>query len=157
MDDRVRNHLSNPYMGNSQAMKKLSRRDFFKLATHALFSLSGLLGLGGLLRYFNYSPPEAPVEFDLGNTADFPIGSRIIRKDIPAVIYNLDGQIMAQSLVCTHLGCTVSEGPTGYACPCHGSRFDEDGNVLAGPAQKPLPKIHVEILEDGRVKLQSNE
>ena len=38
-----------------------------------------------------------------------PVGSRTVRSDIPAVIYNRDGKIMAQSLVCTHLGCTVAE------------------------------------------------
>jgi Rieske Fe-S protein len=138
-------------------MNKLSRRDFIKLSTNTLFGLGGLLGLGGLFRYFNYYPPEAPVEFDLGNVADFPVGSRIIRKDIPAVIFNRDGEIMAQSLVCTHLGCTVAESAGGFDCPCHGSRFDENGNVLAGPAQKPLQKLRVEVLEDGRVKLHTKD
>ena len=120
-------------------------------------ALTGLLGLGGLLRYFSYYPPEAPAEFDLGNVADFPVGARVIRKDIPAVIFNRDGKIMAQSLVCTHLGCTLEESPTGFDCPCHGSRFDENGEVLAGPAQKPLRLLRVEVLEDGRVKLHTKD
>ncbi|CAG1013396.1 cytochrome b6-f complex iron-sulfur subunit [Anaerolineales bacterium] len=136
-------------------MNNLSRRDFIKLFTNALFSLGGLLGLVGLFRYFDYYPPEAPVEFDLGNIADFPIGSRTVRSDIPAVINNVDGKIIAQSLVCTHLGCTVAESVTGFDCPCHGSRFDENGNVLAGPAQKPLKTLRVELSEDGRVKLHT--
>jgi len=136
-------------------MNKLSRRDFIKLSTNALFSLGGMLGLGGLIRYFNYYPPEAPVEFDLGDIANFPVGSRTVRSDIPAVIINLDGEIVAHSLVCTHLGCTVAESATGFDCPCHGSRFDENGNVLAGPAQKPLKTLRVEILEGGMLKLHT--
>ncbi len=136
-------------------MNKLTRRDFIKLSTNALFSLGGLLGLGGLIRYFNYYPPEAPVEFDLGDIANFPVGSRTVRSDIPAVIINRNGEIVAQSLVCTHLGCTLDESPTGFDCPCHGSRFDEDGNVLAGPAQKPLKTLRVELLEDGRLILHT--
>ncbi len=136
-------------------MNKLSRRDFIKLSTNALFGLGGLLGLGGLFRYFNYYPPEAPVEFDLGDIANFPVGSRTVRSDIPAVIINRNGEIVAQSLVCTHLGCTLDESPTGFDCPCHGSRFDEDGNVLAGPAQKPLKTLRVELLEDGRLILHT--
>jgi cytochrome b6-f complex iron-sulfur subunit len=136
-------------------MNKLSRRDFIKLSTNALFGLGGLLGLAGLIRYFNYYPPEAPVEFNLGDIANFPVGSRTVRSEIPAVIFNKDGKIMAQSLVCTHLGCTLAESASGFDCPCHGSQFDESGNVLAGPAQKPLKNLRVEILEGGTVKLHT--
>lgn len=136
-------------------MNKLSRRDFIKLSTNTLFSLGGLLGLAGLARYFSYYPPEAPVEFDLGDISNFPVGSRTVRSDIPAVIINKDGEIIAYSLVCTHLGCTVEESATGFDCPCHGSRFDENGNVLAGPAQKTLRKLRVEISEDGKMKLHT--
>jgi cytochrome b6-f complex iron-sulfur subunit len=136
-------------------MNKLSRRDFLKLSTNALFGLSGLIGLGGLIRYFSYYPPEAPVEFDLGDIANFPVGSRTIRNDIPAMIYNRDGEIIAHSLVCTHLGCTVAESANGFDCPCHGSRFDADGNVLVGPAQKPLKTLRVEVLENGTLKLHA--
>lgn len=136
-------------------MNKLSRRDFIKLSTNTLFGLGGLLGLDGLIRYLNYYPPEAPVEFDLGDIANFPVGSRTVRSDIPAIIYNRDGEIIAYSLVCTHLGCTITESPSGFDCPCHGSRYDENGNVLAGPAQKPLKKLRVEILEDNTLKLHT--
>jgi nitrite reductase/ring-hydroxylating ferredoxin subunit len=134
---------------------RISRRDFIKLSTNALFGLGGLLGLGGLIRYFNYYPPEAPVEFDLGEIATYPVGSRTVRSDIPAVIYNRDGEITAHSLVCTHLGCTLAESASGFDCPCHGSQFDENGNVLAGPAQKPLKNLRVEILEGGKLKLHT--
>ena len=52
---------------------QISRRDFIKLSTNALFGLSGLLALGGLLRYFDYLPePEKPTEFDLGDTSQLP-------------------------------------------------------------------------------------
>jgi len=136
-------------------MNKLSRRDFIKLSTNALFGLGGLLGLGGLIRYFNYYPPEAPVEFDLGDIANFPVSSRTVRSDIPAVIYNVNGTIVARSLVCTHLGCTIAESATGFDCPCHGSQFDENGDLLAGPAQKPLMTLRVEILEDNTLKLHT--
>jgi cytochrome b6-f complex iron-sulfur subunit len=136
-------------------MKNLSRRDFIKLSTNALFGLGGIIGLGGLFRYFNYYPPEAPVEFDLGDIANFPVGSRTVRSDIPAVIYNKDGEIIARSLVCTHLGCTLAENGAEFACPCHGSRFDENGAVLEGPAQKPLKNLRVEILEDKTLRLHT--
>jgi Rieske Fe-S protein len=137
-------------------MNKLSRRDFLKLSTNALFGLSGLLGLGGLLRYLSYLPgPEKPTEFDLGDVANYPVGSRTVRSDIPAVIYNRNGKIVAHSLICTHLGCTIAENGAEFDCPCHGSRFDENGAVLAGPAQKSLTNLRVEILEGGMLKLHT--
>ena len=135
-------------------ISRISRRDFVKMSTNALFGLSGLLALGGLLRYFDYLPEaEKPTEFDLGELTNYPVGSRTVRSEIPAVIYNRDGKIVAHSLVCTHLGCTITENGAEFECPCHGSRFDENGRILAGPAQQPLKNLRVEILEDNTLKL----
>lgn len=41
---------------------------------------------------------------------------------------------------CTHLGCRLTWNPEeeSYDCPCHGSRFDKDGNRIEGPAQCSL-------------------
>jgi Rieske Fe-S protein len=41
--------------------------------------------------------------------------------------------------VCTHEGCTIN-GADGaaYVCPCHGSRYNRSGQVLAGPARASL-------------------
>ncbi|MFJ4973650.1 FAD-dependent oxidoreductase [Streptomyces sp. NPDC088755] len=51
-----------------------------------------------------------------------------------------DGTAHAVSARCTHLGCLVSfnEAETAWECPCHGSRFGIDGEVLHGPALRPL-------------------
>jgi Rieske Fe-S protein len=114
-----------------------------------------LLGLGGLLRYLSYYAPEAPVEFDLGDAANYPVGSRTVRSDIPAVIYNRGGEVVAYSLICTHLGCTIAENGAEFECPCHGSRFDKDGIVMKGPAQNPLKNLRVEILEDNTLRLHT--
>jgi Rieske Fe-S protein len=135
----------------------LSRRDFIKFSTHALFGLAGLLGLGGLIRYFSYLPdPGPPTEFDLGDVASYPVGSRSLRLDIPAVIHNREGEIVAYSLICTHLGCTIENDGDEFACPCHGSRFDKNGVVLKGPAQRPLQKLRVNVLEDNTLRLYTD-
>ena len=41
---------------------------------------------------------------------------------------------------CKHMGAALHWDPKEriWACPCHGSRFDEDGNILEGPAYNPL-------------------
>jgi len=56
-----------------------------------------------------------------------------------------DGTLHAVSPTCTHLGCEVRFNPAerSWDCPCHGSRFDVDGNVLEGPAVKPLARVDV--------------
>ena len=41
---------------------------------------------------------------------------------------------------CSHLGCRMEWNPDedSWDCPCHGSRFDGDGNLLDEPAKEPL-------------------
>lgn len=53
-----------------------------------------------------------------------------------------DGTLHAVSLVCSHLGCHVTWNPAerSWDCPCHGSRFDVDGEILHGPAVRPLDR-----------------
>lgn len=43
---------------------------------------------------------------------------------------------------CTHMGCKLTWNPheKSWDCPCHGSRFDIEGRVLDGPAQRPLER-----------------
>lgn len=53
------------------------------------------------------------------------------------------GELRAVSAVCTHMGCLVGWNPVDrtWDCPCHGSRFDEDGRVVHGPATEALEAV----------------
>ncbi|WP_276300928.1 FAD-dependent oxidoreductase [Halorussus lipolyticus] len=53
-----------------------------------------------------------------------------------------EGDLHVSSAVCPHLDCIVhwNDGEQSWDCPCHGSRFSIDGEVLEGPAVEDLPK-----------------
>jgi glycine/D-amino acid oxidase-like deaminating enzyme/nitrite reductase/ring-hydroxylating ferredoxin subunit len=79
------------------------------------------------------------------NVADIAPGEgRIVGRsgDQTAVYRDPQGEVHAVSARCTHLGCIVSWDPaeTSWDCPCHGSRFSVDGEVIQGPAVRNLEK-----------------
>lgn len=53
-----------------------------------------------------------------------------------------EGKLHVVSSVCTHMGCVVhfNNAEKSWDCPCHGSRFSVEGEVLEGPAYHNLPK-----------------
>jgi cytochrome b6-f complex iron-sulfur subunit len=133
-------------------MAKISRRSFLKLVADGLLAFSGLLGLGGLLRFLSYKPePPPPARFEVGAPDDFLPESRTVLPAIPAILIRRKNTFRAYSLVCTHLGCTVQVNSEEYICPCHGSRYDEDGLVTKSPASSPLQELRVEQTADGKL------
>ena len=70
-------------------------------------------------------------------------------------IANVEGAFYALSDICTHRGCSLSEGEldgTTLECICHGSRFDvSTGDVVRGPAQQSLQAYAVRVQGDSLV------
>jgi len=58
-----------------------------------------------------------------------------------------DGAIVVFEPHCTHLGCAYSWNQTNqhFECPCHGGKFDKDGNRLAGPPPRPLDRYELKM------------
>lgn len=54
-----------------------------------------------------------------------------------------DGRLVQLNPSCTHMGCLVrwNATETTWDCPCHGSRFSAEGEVIGGPAEEPLAPI----------------
>lgn len=85
--------------------------------------------------------------------AEVPVGSskmfRYQGKPSIAVRVN-EKTVRALSAVCTHLGCIVKwdEPKQQLICPCHVAAFDVNGNVVSGPAPRPLQSIAARIVQD---------
>ncbi len=138
-------------------MTIISRRDFLKLARNGFLYISGALAFVGLLRFLDYDPnPAQKTTFDLGPAEDYPLGSRTMLDEIPAILIHNESRFSALSLVCTHLGCTLEPDADGFACPCHNSRFDTDGKVTHGPAVKTLSSLRVKTSQDNRLTLHTD-
>lgn len=139
-----------------KAASAVTRRDFLSLIWKSLLGISGLFGLGGILRYMAYQPnPSPPTVFDLGLKDDFPVGTRATIPEAEAVLLHTESGFVALSLVCPHLGCIVDPSDQGFACPCHGSRFGINGELQHGPAASPLRQLSLEITEDGHLILNT--
>jgi glycine/D-amino acid oxidase-like deaminating enzyme/nitrite reductase/ring-hydroxylating ferredoxin subunit len=97
---------------------------------------------------WQYTSWITPGEID--STDQLRAGSgAVIRRGVHkiAVYRDAQGGLHEVSAKCTHLGCIVkwNDADNSWDCPCHGSRFDAFGQVLAGPAVDPL-----EPMEDPR-------
>jgi len=134
--------------------KKLNRRGFVKLLTKGILTISGGLGFGGIIRFFAYYKNEYPAnKINLGSADQYPLGSKTILNQVPAILHHTEGSYKALSLTCTHLGCTVEDSEGAFHCPCHGSGFNADGSVLNGPATQPLQTLKIELISDGTLVL----
>ncbi|MEI2697319.1 MAG: Rieske (2Fe-2S) protein [Microthrixaceae bacterium] len=73
----------------------------------------------------------------------------------PAVLLRLsddDGDVVAFSQKCTHLGCVVfyESEEERWHCPCHEGNFEvRTGDVISGPPTRPLGRIDLEVRDDG--------
>jgi ubiquinol-cytochrome c reductase iron-sulfur subunit len=76
--------------------------------------------------------------------------------------------ILAYSKICTHAGCAIAlyrkptfsptEPRPALVCPCHYSTFDpaRGGDVIFGPAGRPLPQLPLLVDGSGRLRAAGN-
>jgi arsenite oxidase small subunit len=149
-----------------------SRRGFLRSAL-ALATVLVIAGIGAVTKSL-WTPTPAPTgsfpnikvanvsDLQVNNyaTFDYPLvgeSNMIVKLGVQAEGgVGPDGDIVAFSIVCQHLGCTVgyratspgAPGPVG-ACPCHGSIYDlvDGGKVLSGPAPRNIPQVTLQLDE----------
>jgi len=99
----------------------------------------------------------APTSFRVGRPEDYRVGIReTFENERVVVIRERDG-IAAISVVCTHLGCTVTVTESGFDCPCHGSQYDADGVVTGGPAPAPLEWYQIAVAPNGELEIDKTK
>ncbi|RMF23913.1 MAG: ubiquinol-cytochrome c reductase iron-sulfur subunit [Deltaproteobacteria bacterium] len=130
----------------------LPRRDFLGLAGLWTTGVAILGSIIGMIRLPKPTVlPEAATRFRLGRPEDFPAGSERVLPDKKVLVVSREEGVAAISMVCTHLGCIVARTEDGFACPCHGSRFNSAGKVVGGPAPRGLRWLEVSQSVDGRL------
>lgn len=121
-------------------------------------ALTGAAGLGltacsGAGSAGKRSPATPTTAVDLGAADAVPVGgARLYREKKLVVSQPSRGEFKAFGAVCTHAGCVLTSVEKVEAhCTCHGSRFDTtSGEVLAGPADSPLPEVPIRV-DGGRL------
>lgn len=180
--------MTSPEEGKSPAKSESDegRREFLKVAA----AISGVLAVAGIASVMkavvipSVATP-APTSFPrvkVSSVSELSTGKVVIFNypldDEPNILVKLgqkaeggvgpDGDIVAFSQICQHLGCYwgyvapggspsanasfVASGPVGY-CPCHGSVYDltEGGKVIGGPAPRPEPQVNLEVDASGDI------
>ena len=152
-----------------------TRRTFFRWVTTIA---AGMIGIGLAIPLIGYviSPALKRREHswvEVGSVDELPVGrpkqfdyvqtiqdgwmeSRT-QKAVWAV-KQAGGRVTVFSPLCTHLGCGYrwEDADRKFKCPCHGSVYDADGKVLAGPAPRRLDVLPSKI-EDGRLFVMYKE
>ncbi len=100
------------------------------------------------------APESGIVEFEIGKIAALatPGGMAAVQPGgtrKPLIVMRLEqDRFRVLSSKCTHLGCTVrwDNDEQSLRCPCHGSRFSDDGKVTHGPATQPLKEYPSQLM-----------
>ena len=134
-------------------IKQITRRDFARSTGLALFSVTGFASLS-TTSCSNDDSPTTPnpttgngLVINLASNAALDAVGGVAAFDFkgtPIYVFRTgDATFRVLSRLCTHQACTINwqSSSTKLACPCHGSEFDAQGNVLKGPASSPLQEF----------------
>jgi cytochrome b6-f complex iron-sulfur subunit len=134
-------------MSNRDSFSPARRRFLIGLGSFGLLMAVWEMGRG-TLRFLN--PPltqPQPKPVVAGPPNEFGLNTLTYIPEARAWLGHDDDGYFAMSAICPHLGCTIQQVETMFACPCHGSQFDRQGNVLNGPATTPMNYLAVDLIE----------
>jgi cytochrome b6-f complex iron-sulfur subunit len=134
-------------------MTRFTRRTTLKLAAGG----AALLAVGAACQTDSTAPKVDEVRIEPAELP--PDGNPFHSEDGRFFLFQNEREPIALYARCTHRSCLIGwqDEDGEFRCPCHGSRFDRSGAVLAGPAERPLERMAVEQLEDGALVVHTDE
>lgn len=130
------------------------RRRLLALGSAVALGAAGLaMGVFNLLFLRPRVTYGAPSRIRVGRPGTYSPGSVMELPEARIVVRRDGDRFAAISTVCTHLGCTVRATAVGFDCPCHGSSYDEQGNVVAGPAPRQLAWYRISLAPNGELEV----
>lgn len=132
--------------------KPLCRRRFLALAAGAAATAACSPQAPG-------ASTDAFGDVGAGNVSGIAVGQLRALSGVAAAIGRDAKGLYAMSLVCTHQGCEMTDGvrASGISCRCHGSQFDTNGNVIQGPADRPLQHFRVSVDGVGNITVHGGD
>ncbi|PLR96919.1 Rieske 2Fe-2S domain-containing protein [Bacillus sp. T33-2] len=135
----------------------INRRAFLKASFGATVAIGLATTPFGIISYLKDQDGNVK-RVEITDEADLDIGEarnfNYPTKDDPAILVRTpDDKFVAYNNKCTHLQCPVfyEHKENILLCPCHKGYFDvNSGHPVAGPPQRELPKILLEV-KDGKV------
>lgn len=123
---------------------ELNRRAFLLLATSSLVVAC-------------QSAPTAPAPSGARKQVNAGLASQVREGEVSSAhqsqgffLARHGGKLIAFSSYCTHRRCELEvQGDQSFHCPCHGSDFNRDGQVVHGPATRNLPVFPVTLDGNG--------
>lgn len=135
----------------------MERRGFIRRAALGLVTFAGALVSITYLRQFFPRLAGEKRTIAVGDSRRFPVDTFTFLEEHKLFIYRDHEGIKAVSAVCTHLGCILEKSVDGFECPCHGSCYNNEGEVLSGPAPRDLAWYSVSKAADGRIIVNPGE
>ena len=138
----------------STPAKGMSRGDFLWAGWATLAGFFGATAAASARFFFPNVIYEPSQKFNAGPAKSYDVGvsTKWLNEQRVWIVRNEQG-FYALWARCTHLGCTPNwfSDQNRFKCPCHGSNFTTDGDVIAGPAPQPLWRTKIELAATGDI------
>jgi cytochrome b6-f complex iron-sulfur subunit len=132
----------------------MDRRDFLQKSLYLTVGMAGIASLVESCSKSNTQPSNSAPTVDF--TIDISTSQySALKTNGNYVYYSADNIIIARDVagnfialydVCPHASCTIQfDGKNTFPCPCHGSVFNESGNVTTGPATSGVKKYNTSL------------